>query len=217
MHKVHHLSLIAWRGLPKPDGYDYVAGNKKIDRHFLEKFYPEQEEVELTTRDMYSILNKHFPDYSPAAYINGTSFPDTNKYLIFVNIGSGKKFFGCFGAKSMELSQVFYRLFYGRYISFSLQPAVGKKVFLLSLFDKQVRQALSRFLKSALTDPFALFRKTYIQSLILQQPIEFIRGERNKCDPCVNPMLYQNTAINPCQLDEYRIFGEILNIVSSKL
>lgn len=216
MHKVHHLSLIAWRGLPKPDGYDYIAGNKLIDHTYLDKFYPEQEEAEITTGDMYNILNKHYPDYSPAAYINGTAFPDTNKYLIFVNIGSRKKFFGCFGAKSMELSQVFYRLFYGRYISFSLQPAAGRKVFLLSLFDKQVGKAFARYLKTTLADPFNVFRKVYIQSLILQQPIEFIKGERNKCDPCVNPMLYRNMAINPCQLDEYRIFGDILNIVSTK-
>ena len=213
MSRVHHLSLIAWRGLPKPEGYRYMSGSTFIDPSFLDKFYPGLDEMEISTDDMFDIIRKEYPDYLPAAYINGTAFPDTNKYLIFVNIGAGNRFYGCFGAKSMELSQVFYHLFKGRYISFSLQPAVGKKVFLLSVFDRQVRKAFRSFLQTVVTDPVHLFRKVYLQSLILQQPVEFIHGERNRCDPCINPMLYGEKAINPCQLDEYRLFGGVLNMV----
>jgi hypothetical protein len=115
----------------------------------------------------------------------------------------------------MEISQVFYHLFKGRYISFGLQPAVGRKVFLLSLFDRQVGKALRQYLKTGLANPVHFLRKVYIQSLILQQPIEFIDGERNRCDPCINPMMYKGKAINPCQLDEYRLFGDILNVIRS--
>lgn len=215
MHRVQHLSLIALRGLPKPNGYNYIAGDKIIDHKLLEDFYSQDGEIEITTTDMYEILHRYFPDYSPAAYINGSAFPDTNKYLIFVNIGTGKKFYGCFGAKSMELSQVFSHLFRGKYMSFGLQANVGKKVFLLSLFDRQVGKAFSKFLKTCFVNPGYLFKKVYIQSLILQQPIEFIDGQRNNCDPCINPLIHQSKLINPCQLDEYRTFGGILSTIKS--
>jgi organic radical activating enzyme len=213
MHRVHHLSLIAFRGIPKPDGYDYIAGNTIIDPKLLENFFSNQQAAEISTGDMFEVLQQYYPDYFPAAYINGSAFPETNKYLIFVNIGSRKMFYGGFGAKSMELSQVFSHLFRGKYISFGLQPAVGKKVFLLSLFDRQVGKAFSKFLKVCISSPRYLLRKVYIQSLILQQPIEFIGGKRNNCDPCINPLMYRDKAINPCQLDEYRTFGGILNSI----
>jgi hypothetical protein len=39
-----------------------------------------------------------------------------------------------------------------------------------------------------------------------------IKGENNLCDCCVNPMIYQDKLINPCQLDEYRMFGGLITL-----
>ena len=55
-----------------------------------------------------------------------------------------------------------------------------------------------------LRNPFRLFEKIYIQSFLLQQPIEFVGCDKNICDSCINPMIYKEKIINPCQLDEYR-------------
>lgn len=214
--RVHHLSLIAFRGLPKPVDYEYIAGDTMIDRKDLKNFFSDPREREISTDDMFELIHQHYPEYLPAAYINGTTLPETNKYLIFVNIGSSGICYGGFGAKSMELSQIFSHMFTGKYISFGLNPIVGKKVFLLSIFDKQVGKALSRYLKVCVSRPAHLFKKIYIQSLILQQPIEFINGKRNNCDPCINPLVYKDRAINPCQLDEFRTFGNILQTIRTK-
>ncbi len=213
MHRIHHISLIALRGLTKPENYEYLAGNEVIPPGLLENFYLPPNEVEVSTNDMFEIIHRDFPDYLPASYINGSSIPDSNKYLFFVNIGARNMFYGCLGSKSMELSQVFHRIFKGRYLSFNLKPAIGKKIFLLSVLDKHVGKAFIKYLKACLKDPRYLFRKVYIQSLILQQPVEFIDGERNSCEPCINPMMFQDQVINPCQLDEYRVFGGVLTSI----
>ena len=216
MHRVQHISFIALRGLPKPDGFHFIADGRILDDKLLQDFYSEDSKKEITTEDMYTLLHQHYPDYFPAAYINASAFQDINKYLIYVNIGAKGRFYGGLGAKSMELSQVFSHIFRGKYLSFGLQTAVGKKVFLLSLFDRQVRKAFSKYCKTCISNPQYFFRKIYIQSLILQQPIEFIDGKRNNCDPCINPMLHQDKLINPCQLDEYRTFGGILNTIATE-
>ena len=219
--KVQHLSLIAFRAVKPQVGNGFYAGDKHISAKSMFSTYADNEAVEITTKDMFDNLRSHFPEYFPCAYINGTALPETNKYLFFVNIGSVKKSFGFLGAKSMELSQVFYHLINGKYLSYADNPAIGKKIFFLSLFDRQVRLAFFNFFKIFLKDPSALFQKTYIQSLILQQPIEFVKGEKNACDHCINPMVFGNKLINPCQLDEYRLFGEPVvaikqNLISSK-
>jgi len=206
--KVQHLSLIAFRAVKPQVGYEFYAGNKHISAKSMVNTYADNDVLEITTNDLFNMLLRHFPEYIPCAFINGTALPETNKYLFFVNIGSVKNSFGFLGAKSMELSQVFYHLLNGKYLSYADNPAIGKKIFFLSIFDRQVWLAFFNFLKVLLKNPPALFQKTYIQSLILQQPIEFVEGEKNACDHCINPMVYGNKLINPCQLDEYRLFGE---------
>jgi uncharacterized Fe-S cluster-containing radical SAM superfamily protein len=207
-HCVQHLSLIAFRAVNPHGGYDFFAGGKRIPARNMINLYPESEVTEITTADLFGTLIRYFPEYVPCAYINGTALPETNKYLFFVNIGSRKNSYGFLGAKSMELSQVFYHISHGTYFSFAEDPTIGKKIFALALFDRQVRSAFLNFLGMLAKDPSALFRKIYLQSMILQQPIEFMNGEKNACDHCINPMVFGDKLINPCQLDEYRIFGE---------
>ena len=86
-------------------------------------------------------------------------------------------------------------------------PKTGKKIFVLSLFDRHIRQALFNFLKSFLLNPAVLFEKFHIQELLFQQPFEILEGENNMCDGCINMMLYKGKLIHSCRLDEYRIFG----------
>jgi hypothetical protein len=113
----------------------------------------------------------------------------------------------------MEFSQAFYHLFNGRYFAFLENPNPGKILFMASIFDKEVRKAFSRYLKSSLKNPLRIFDKIYLQSIHLQQPIEIIDDRINLCDDCVNMMMYNGKLVNSCRLDEYRIYGGPMDVI----
>ena len=83
----------------------------------------------------------------------------------------------------------------------------------LKIIKKEIIDCHIKYLKICLKAPQYFLRKVYVQSLVLQQPAEFINGERNSCEPCINPMMFKNQIINPCQLDEYRVFGGVLTSI----
>lgn len=210
MHKVQHLSLIALSGVPVIKGYSYVAGGTGIPADDLVNKYPDISEISITTDEILDIIQRSNPGYTPSAYIGGDSLPGLNKQLFVVGIGSSKGLYGVAGAKTMELTQAYSRLFRGRYFSFNLKPAIGKKIFLLSPFDREIRKAFRNYLSQLRARPGLIFEKTWLQSMIIQQPIDFISGEKNVCDHCVNPMVYGDLVINPCELDEYRVYGNLI-------
>ena len=217
IHKVQHLSLIALSGVPVIEGHRYITGGIEIPEEDLINRYSETAEINITTSEILDIVQRVYPDYQPSAYINGDCRPGSNKQLFIAGIGSPKTFFGVAGAKTMELAQVYSHLFRGRYFSFAPNPATGKKIFLLSLVDKQMRKTFQNYLSHLLKRPGILFEKIYLQSMIIQQPIDFTGGVKNVCDHCINPMVYKDIVINPCELDEYRVFGSlILSVKQSK-
>jgi len=203
--KANHLSLIACRGIPKISNYKYSINGKNIDAKSVPHYYSDQDEINITTDEMYDLMKKEFNNLIPCAYLNGTSNVDTFKFLIMVNIGTDKKIYGQMGPKSMELFQYLHHYFKKTYCA--IVPKTGKKILVLSLFDKVIRKALFNFLKASLANPTILFKRFHIQELLLQQPYEIIDGENNMCDGCINMMLYKGKLINSCRLDEYRMFG----------
>ncbi len=159
---------------------------------------------------MYDLLAPHFDGFRPSAYLNGSSALETDKYLIVVHAGSPREIYGCLGAKTLEYVQVFYHLVRGRYCAFLRSPKAGKKLFVMSLVDPEVRRALRRFLGTVRRHPLALFDPIYVQSIHFQQPYEILRGEVNLCEDCANKMVYRGMLISSCRLDEYRLLGGLL-------
>jgi organic radical activating enzyme len=210
INKVNHLSLIAVRGLPVTDDIRYFAGGKEICIQSITNTFEDLNEINITSEDILYIINKEFADTYPAAYLNGTSSPETNKYLVLVNIGSSKNIYGVVGYKTIELVQTFHHLFKGRYSAYSKSSKVGRKVFILSIVDREIRKAFIRYLKAALKNPLQLFLPIYSLPIILEQPLEIINAEKNLCDGCINMMVYKNKLIHSCRLDEYRLFESSL-------
>jgi hypothetical protein len=206
-HKVNHVSLVAFRAVPITDEFEYRAGGRTIDLGRFQHSVSDVDKISLTTNDMFDILSSHFSEFRPCAYLNGTTAPDTYKFLITVRVGSKRGVYGFMGAKTLELTQMFYHLFKGRYFDFLRSPKVGKKLFLLSPVDKEVRKTFTHFLGACLKNPGRLFQHLYAQSISLQQPNEIIEGEANLCDGCMNMMPYQGKMIHSCRLDEFRMFG----------
>jgi len=207
IHKVQHISLIAFRAIPLTDTIEFMANGKRIDPSTLHNISSSHEEINISTDEMFGILENHFPETHPCAYLNGTAVFKTYKYLIVINVGSKRRLYGILGRRTVELVQVFYHFFKRKYCAFLKNPKAGRKLFLLSFLDRNVKRAFVNFLKASVRNPFRAFDKIYIQSIHLQQPNEICEGEVNLCDGCANMMIHQGKLINSCRLDEYRMFG----------
>jgi organic radical activating enzyme len=214
--RVHHISFLAYRAVAKDPLYELIANGKVIDPILSFGVNPAPEEISITTEEMYSYIVKANPNLRPSVYLNGTSVHETNKFLIIVSAGTSRSNLGVLGAKTMEMAQMFYHLFNGKYFAFLENPRPGKKLFFLSFFDKEVKKIFVNYLKASLRNPLRLFDKVYSQSIHLQQPIEILEGMVNLCDDCVNMMVYNDRLINSCRLDEYRMFGGPINVVKHK-
>lgn len=214
--RVHHFSFLAFRAICKDPVYQLIANGKIIDPEQALGSNPDPSEISITTEEMFGHVLKANPGLRPAAYLNGTSVHETNKFLIIVNAGSRKNHFGVVGHKTLEISQVFYHLFKGRYFAFLDKSSPGKILFLMSLFDKEVRKTFKEYLKVSLKNPVRFFDRLYLQSIHLQQPIEQIGEMINLCDDCVNMMVYEGRLVNSCRLDEYRMFGGPMNIIKKE-
>jgi len=207
IHKVQHISLVAFRAIPLTDELEYRVNDRKVDVGQLQHTTDNLEDISVTANEMYAVLEAYDPTYCASAYLHGSTAPETYKFLIAIQVGSPSNVYGYLGAKTLECVQVFHHLFKGRYCSFVRQPNVGRKLFLMAVFDREVRRTLIRFLKVASRNPLRLLDRVYVQSISLQQPNEILQGEVNLCDGCLNMMMYNNTLIPSCRLDEYRLYG----------
>lgn len=214
LHKVQHISFIAFRGISLNEDLDFYANGKRINLSSLNNTTSDPTEINITTEEIYELIKKDHSNLDACAYLNGTSQYDTFKFLIIVNVGTRKMHYGVLSKKTTEFAQVFYHLFFGRYFAFLGKSAIGKKIFLLFFMDKKIRQAFTQFCKACLRNPLRLFDRVYLQSIHIQQPNEIINGQNNLCDDCVNMMIYDGKLIKPCQMDEYRLYGGPLVIMN---
>jgi hypothetical protein len=217
IQKVQHISFIAFRTLPVTDDIEYFVSRRKIDIKSINYVPLNPDEIRITTEEMLRLIKSRHSDFEPAAYLNGSTRVESLKYLITVYVGSQNMVYGVLGAKTIEVVQVFYHFFKGRYLSFLRSPAVGRRVFVLALFDPQLRQTFKNYVRTCFRHPFLLAKKVYSQSIHLHQPNELLAGQINLCDSCLNMMIYQGRLINSCRLDEYRFFGETITPIEVKI
>lgn len=208
--KVQHISFIAFRTLPLDAGIEYHAAGRRIDIGGLSDERAKNFDLGITAEDMAGRITARWPDFEPAAFLNGSSSVGVVKYLIAVQVGSRHGVYGVLGPRTIELVQTAYHLFRGRYLSFLRNPVVGKKLFALAAVDRPLRRALGRFGRAAVRDPRHLVAKLYTQSVHLHRPSEVL-GTRppqsDFCDSCLNMMVWRGRLIPSCRLDDYRLYG----------
>lgn len=207
LDRVHHLSLIAFRSIPLDTEWEFRVHGQPVDARVFQHATGDPGLLSLTAETMSGTLEGRFAGFRPCAYLPGTAAVDSTKFLVTVQIGARDLPYGALGPKSVEIAQMFYHFFKGRYFDFPESPVVGKKIFLLAPVDRSVRRALKTFLLETLKRPSRLFQKVYAQSISLQQPNEFLDGRANLCDGCLNMMVYKGGLIPSCRLDEYRMLG----------
>lgn len=212
--RVHGLVFITYR-IATADAYaayDYTEQEVDLSKlsyvteHFDEKF--------VTSPEVYQIIKEHCPEYEAAGYLGGTILHTSYKWLIGVVIGSKRRVYGSIGKKTLELAQVTHHLVKGTYLAYLSNARIGPKVFLLSPWDKTLRQAWRNWLRDVVRQPGRLFDGIYLQSIgIIQAPDILSDGRADMCDSCPDMTIYNGKLINSCRMDEYRLFGGFLTVL----
>ncbi len=216
LHKVQHISFIAFRAIADDSRFRYIAEGKFVDPVDHSNGCPDPFEISITSDEMYLNLLKTFPGLHASAYLNGTARYEINKFINIAAIGSKMNWIGVLGAETVEISQIAYHFFRRKYFAFLNSANVGRKVFLASIFDREVRRSFKRYAKACLENPARLFHGIYVQSIHFQQPNEVDNGVINFCDDCPNMMAYNGKLINSCRLDEYRKYGGPIQVVKAE-
>jgi len=215
---VHGISLITYRGMPVSKGIEYYnIDGKKVDIKPESLGYAVGEEddddIGITSKEVYAILKENFPGYEATAYLGGTEDHTSLKWIIGNIIFDSKgKIFGGYGPKSMELIQTFKHYISGNYIVYA-RKRMGTKVFWLSLFDPVIRKAFRRYLWNGLKNPGNFFRHVRAMGIaIIQAPDILPDGRINMCDDCPDMCVHEGKLVNSCRLDECRFFKGFLHV-----
>jgi pyruvate-formate lyase-activating enzyme len=169
------------------------------------------------SNDIHALIQKHIPEYDAACYLGGTVKTTSFKWLMGAVIGSRHKLYGAVGPKTMELGQTFHHLFRSRYMAYLANSRIGKKLFLLGLWDPAVRHAASRFMRDVLARPSRILDDIHVQAIgIIQAPDLLPDGRVDMCDSCPDMTWYNGQLINSCRMDELRLFGEFLTVTTAE-
>lgn len=217
-HKVQAATFITYRsGLPEGVTYRVDGREVEITNESL-NYMPAPDEVEdtsITSIEVYELIKQHFPEYEASAYLGGTQDHESFKWLAGVMVATKDgRILGSLGKKTVELAQAGHHFFKGTYMVYSSDTQLGKKLFLLSPFDPEVRTMLKKFMRK----PWQLlYAPVYgIAIGIVQAPDLLSDGRVDMCDSCPDMTYYNGRLVNSCRLDEYRLFGQLVTPVPQK-
>jgi organic radical activating enzyme len=213
--RVSHLSLIAFRGIPKDVAEAMSYNGHKITLETLPDAVKPDDEIDIPSTEILEKLRTSLAHIYPSAYLKGTTRPETFKLITINNIGSRRQIYGAIGENTMKIYQDMYHKLHGKYDA--TVPVFGKLIFTMAFFDREIRKTLGNYFREVFKNPSRLFEKIFVQSLVIQQPFELIDGELNLCDGCINLMPYKGEMINSCRLDEYRLLGGPVKYSRAKL
>ena len=218
IHKVCTNTFIPVRVPREDDPWDLYVDGKKIDYRdtaFPKKKYKNPLKINLTAQDIYDQVQKAVPGFNGNAFLGGTEISDAPKWLFGNIIGTDKKIYGNMGPKSMEIIQNGYHFLKGRFLSF-LEPryyARGNLLFLLGAVDREILKAFFSYLRELTKNPFRIFRKVSIQSLLILQPQDVLpSGKQDLCDGCPNKTVHKDRLVSMCRKEEYINFGDIVTL-----
>jgi hypothetical protein len=122
----------------------------------------------------------------------------------------------------MELVMSFYHFRYDKYLSYASTKtlAMGRStLLLLSIFDKGVRKALKIYLKYLVFNPFRIFKKAHLQSILIIQPPDLMaNGDQSMCDGCPDITYWKDKdgkekLVWSCRLEEPMKYGDFLRMI----
>jgi organic radical activating enzyme len=216
---VHTMVFIMFRYIVPKMKFDWYAGGQKVDWQNIKYHTDTERKIDIKATDVLAEVRKKFPEFTPAAYLNGTEQPDSFKWLLTEKVGTKKKIFGYLGPKYLEFVMSSFHFFTGKYLSYA-SPKMhnfGKSIFFLSPFDKGSRKAAKKYLLACLKNPVNIFRRLHLQSVLFIQPIDFTPdGGQNMCDGCPDITVWNDKLVWSCRLEEPKQFGTFLKSVPQK-
>jgi hypothetical protein len=215
--KVQGFTFMTYRAAILKNDREYAVDGRRISLRDDSLGYATsnatEEDIEIKSTDVYRMIKEHVPQYEPSVYLGGTKRHDSFKWLDGMMLCCGGKPLGSVGKKTMELSQAVHHLVFGTYLIYLKKKSTGKKIFLLSVVDRSVRNALAAFL----ANPLNLFRPLRTMGIgIVQAPDALAGGDIDMCESCPDMTMFEGRLVNSCRLDEYRKFGGGLSLAQVK-
>ncbi|MFA3781621.1 radical SAM protein [Melioribacteraceae bacterium 4301-Me] len=219
---VHTMVFILFRYITPDLPYDFYAGDKKIEFDEIHYHSNKEEITNLMSPQIVAEIRKKFPEFSPAAFLNGTHKADDFKWLLTERIGTKDKIFGYLNNKFIEMVMEFYHYRNDRYLSYASPKTLSlgrATLFNLWGINKSVRKALKKYLGYLAVNPFRIFKKVYMQSIMIIQPVDFMpNGDQSMCDGCPDITVWKDRngkdqLVWSCRLEEPMQYGVFLKTV----
>ena len=214
---VHTMVFICFRHVIPDMPYDWYAGGQKIDWQNVWYHSDEERRVDLKSTDVLAEVRKKYPEFTPAAYLNGTEQPEALKWLFSHSVGTKNRTYGYVGPKFIELMSSAYHFLNDHYLSYAspkTMQAGRAALLLLWPFDKGLRKATRRYLGSLLKNPFRIFERVRMQSFMFIQPVDCLAdGRQSMCDGCPDITVHEDQLVWSCRLEELKMFGTFLRTV----
>lgn len=205
---VHVMVFILYRAVNNKE-YDFYLGPKKIDMSQLVYNEDPVTRADIKAPEVVQLIRKEYPDFDPCAYLNGSEKPDSFKWLLTGRLGTKKKIYGYVGSKGMEMVQMFYHLFYDKYLAYAgpKWTRKGKSMLLMGALDRKLRKAFFNFYKN----PLNIFKRLHYQSVMIIQPVDFLAdGRQSMCDGCPDITVWNGQLVWSCRMEEQLNFGHNL-------
>jgi len=206
---VHTVVFITYRAASL-SGFEYFAGGKPVDMGPIVYSSKKNRRTNISSREVVRVIAERFPDFKPAAYLNGTESPESLKWLLSLRIGSPGKIHGYVGPKFLEAVQMTHHLVTGRYLAYSAPGtlSLGRTLMATCGWDAGIRDAAGKFARSLVRHPLSALRTQYLQSVMVIQPIDVLEdGRQNMCDGCPDMTLHDGRLAWSCRLEELKHFG----------
>ncbi len=216
---VNTVVFIAFRAGVVGGEFDHYVKGEKVDFGTVPYSTDDQTPHEIQSTDIVAEIRTRFPDFAPAAYLNGTEELDSFKWLLSGRLGTKERIYGYVGPRSMELAQTFHHLATGRYLAYTAPRTLarGKLMLLLASLDPELRPVARRWLAAGGERPRRLLEKLRFQSVMIIQPADVHEdGRQNMCDGCPDMTVWNDRLVWSCRLEEPEQFGDFVQMVASE-
>ncbi len=213
---VSTVVFIAFRSGVVGGDFEYQVQGRTVDFGAVPYVSEDQTPHELQSTDIVAEIRRRFPDFQPAAYLNGSDQPDTLKWLLTGHLGTRERSYGYVGPRSMELVQTVHHLATGRYLAYTSPRMLGRGrgMLLFSMIDRAVRPIAKRYAADMLRRPWRLREPLRFQSVMIIQPADiYADGHQNMCDGCPDMTVWNGKLVWSCRMEEPERFGDFVQII----
>jgi hypothetical protein len=213
---VHTIVFITFRAGVVGGDFDYYVGGAPVDFSRVPYATTDQRPHEIQSTDVVAELRKRFPEFTPAAYLNGTEAPDTFKWLLAGRLGTRERAYGYVGPRTMELAQSAHHLATGRYLAYTGPRTLrhGRAMLALAPLDPELRAIARAYAAACARKPSRLSEPLRFQAIMIIQPIDiYADGRQNMCDACPDMTVWNDRLVWSCRLEEPEKFGDFVQAV----